>query len=178
MAGIRALADAGSAMLEVNGKVVLRRARRFSDFANHPDPLMEVHKATVRLHSGAGSEVWEEVEGLSLNRDSIILVIPVEEDDPGASSKLHVPGHEIRAKLVCGGAQVTGFVRVPLQATVASFMRESRLRFLSVASARIAALPGGGELQDVDRFLPFCLVNRMRVTACVEGRATSSGGQA
>ncbi len=170
MAGLRAVADAGGALLEVTGRVVMRRVRRFSDFANHPDPLVDIHRCTVRLHTAAASEIWEEVEGLSLGRSTILILIPIDDSDPGSSTLLHVPSQQIRAKLVCGGLQVTGFVQVPFQATVASFIRESRLPFLAVTSARVTALPGIS-FEDFDSFLPFCLVNRNRITACIETRA-------
>jgi len=170
IAGIRALADLGGSYLEISGTIVMRQARRLSDYANHPDPMLELDSAELRFHLPGGPEMWEQVEGLSLNRDRVLLVIPVEESDPGHNPEMHVRGRSVRVKIICRGLQLTGFVRVPVTATIASFIHESRNRFLSVSQARIIHNDVGTALGDFEGMHPFCLVNRSYVVACIETR--------
>jgi hypothetical protein len=169
--GIRALADLGGHYLEVKGTVVMRAARRLSDYANHPDPMLELDAAELRFHLPGGPELWEQVESLSLNRDRVLLVIPVDESDPGHNPEMHIRGRSVRVKIICRGLQLTGFIRVPVNSTIASFIHESRGRFLAVTQARIIHKDIGTGLGDFEGMHPFCLVNRAYIVACIETRA-------
>jgi hypothetical protein len=171
IAGVRALADLGGHYLEVRGTIVMRVARRLSDYANHPDPMLELDGAALRFHLPGGPELWEEVEGLSLNRDRVLLLIPVDENDPGHNPEMHVRGRSVRVKVICRGLQLTGFVRVPVNATIASFIHESHNRFLAVTQARVIQNDVGTSLGDFEGMHPFCLVNRSYIVACIETRA-------
>ena len=171
IAGITALADLGGHYLEVKGTIVMRQSRRLSDYANHPDPMLELDGAELRFHLPGGPELWEQVEGLSLNRDRVLLVIPIDEDDPGHNPEMHVRGRSVRVKIICRGLQLTGFVRVPVNATIASFIHESHNRFIAVTEARIIQNDVGTSLGDFEGRHPFCLVNRAYVVACIETRA-------
>jgi len=171
IAGIRALADLGGSYLEVKGTIVMRQARRLSDYANHPDPMLELDAAELRFHLPGGPEIWEQAEGVSLNRDRVLLLIPVDETDPGHNPEMHVRGRPVRVKIICRGLQLTGFVRVPVNSTIASFIHESRNRFLAVSQARIIHNDVGTALGDFEGMHPFCLVNRAYVVACIETRA-------
>ena len=171
IAGVKALADLGGSYLEVTGTIVMRQARRLSEYANHPDPMLELDGAQLRFHLGGGPELWEQVEGLSLNRDRVLLVVPVEEPDLDRNPELLVHGRSVRVKIICRGLQLTGFVRVPVNATIASFIHESRSRFLAVTQARITHNDLGTELGDFEGVHAFCLVNRSYVVACIETRA-------
>jgi hypothetical protein len=170
VAGIRALADLYGDFLEVSGTVVIRRSRRISDFANHPDPMFELDGAQIRHHGADGPGMWEQVEGLSLNRDQIVLLVPVNDADPGANPRFVVSGHEVRVKVICRGVQVTGFVRLPTQETMSAFIHESRGRFLPISQARVMASPVNLPIDGYEGLFDFCLLNRSYVIACVETR--------
>ena len=62
-------------------------------------------------------------------------------------------------------------MRVPVNSTIASFIHESRNRFLAVSQARIIHNDVGTALGDFEGMQPFCLVNRAYVVACIETRA-------
>jgi hypothetical protein len=169
VAQVRALAEMDRGFLEVRGELVLRQRRRFSDYANHPDPMLELDSAAFRVHPAGGGapDVWEEVEQLSLNRRQVAVMIPEGEDAPGGNPRLAVEGRPVRVKLLCRSLQVTGFLRVPLRLTVPAFLHESRNRFIGIAEARVLAGPTLGEFSAVQ---PFCLVNRDHLVACIETR--------
>src|SRR5690349_14338323 len=114
VAGVRTIGDLGGSLLEVTGTVVIRRARRLSDFANHPDPMLDLDGAQMRVLHLDKPDFWEEVGSVSLNRDRVILITPIEDDHPGGHTDLQVTGNRVRVKLLCRGLQVTGFVRVPV----------------------------------------------------------------
>jgi hypothetical protein len=76
----------------------------------------------------------------------------------------------VRVKIICRGLQLTGFVRVPVNATIPSFIHESRNRFIPVSQARITHNDVATELGDFEGVHPFCLVNRGYVVACIEAR--------
>lgn len=174
--GIHAVADLGPSFLEVRGHLVLRQARRLSDYLNHPDPMLELDGGGVRFPSARGWDEWEEVEGLSLNRDRVLIVIPVDEVDPGPDPSLLVPARQVRVKLICRGVQVTGFATVPLQATISSYIHETNARFLAVQEARVVPTVGGYRpSEDASAIKPFCMVNREHIVACVETRPVMPG---
>jgi len=166
IAQIHTITDLGTSFMEVRGHLVIRQARRLSDYLNHPDPMLELDGGEIRLQ---GQELWDEVQGLSLNRNRVLVVLPIDEDDPGADPSLLVPGRHVRVKIVCRGVQVTGFATVPMQATISSFIHESRARFLAVSDARLMPTPNG--FQADPGLHPFCLVNRNYIVACVEAAA-------
>ena len=171
---IRALADVGGQMLEVRGDVVVRRGRRLSDYGNHPDPMLDIDRAAIRYLGAESSEPWEEVEGLSLNRDRVLLLLPAGAAHvPSPNPDLQVPGRKVRVKVICRGLEVTGFVQVPLHATISAFIHETRTRFLSVSQARVVATKGGARIDDLGDFHPFCLVNREYVIACIETKVAT-----
>ncbi len=178
---IRAGADLGDAFLEIRGEVVMRGARRLSDLANHPDPLLELDRAAMRIHrapgagrdEAAGAAEWEQVAGLTVNRDHVAVLVPVAEQDPGPDPRLVRPPRVVRVKLVCRAVVVTGFIRVPLEATIASFLHETRARFIAVTDARVLGSPGGADLGELEGAHPFCLVNRGHVAACAEAMPTA-----
>jgi hypothetical protein len=170
VAGVRTLADLGSSYLEVTGSIVMRQSRRLSDYANHPDPMLELDAAKLRLQGQTGPQLWEEVEALSLNRDRLLLLIPFDENDPGHNPELHVRGRPARVKIICRAMQVTGFIRVPVNATIASFIHVSRARFLAVTQARVARIDAASGLGAFEGVHDFCLVNRAYIVACIETR--------
>jgi hypothetical protein len=133
--------------------------------------MLELDAGELRFHLPGGPELWEQVEGLSLNRDRVLIVIPVEESDPGHNPEMLVRGRSVRVKIICRGLQLTGFVRVPVTATIASFIHESRNRFLAVTQARIIHNDVGTSLGDFEGMHAFCLVNRSYIVACIETRA-------
>lgn len=170
VAGLRALADLSGSYLEVDGKVVIRQARRFSDFANQPHSMIDVEEARVRVHGAKESDLWEAVAEVALNRARILLLVPLDDHDPGAEASLYRQRQAIRTKLFLGRLQLTGFVPVPVQDTVANFMDESDARFLVVNQARVFADRGSPWLEGLPGTLPVCLVNRGMITACIESR--------
>lgn len=165
LARIHALAELGPSLLEVRGYLVIRHARRLSDHLNHPDPMLEVDAGELRHQ---GEDFWEEVAGLSLNRNRVLAVIPVDDADPGPDPGALVPAHHIRVKIICRGMSVVGFVTLPLQATMSTFIHETRQRFLAVQQARLVATPDAFSTDT--GMLPCCLVNRDHIVACVETR--------
>ena len=169
-AGIRALADLGTSLLEVTGSVIIRRGQRLSDFANFPDPMMDVDDASARTLHVDGAEPFEDAKTISLNRDRLLVVIPVEDEHPGAHVDLKVPGNRIHVRILCRAVQVTGFVTVPGNATLSSFIHERRSRFIPVNGARILPISSHAsvELTDFAVLHEFCLVNRDYVIACAE----------
>ena len=178
VAAVRTLADVGGSYLEVKGSIVMRQARRLSDYANHPDPMLELDAAQLRFHLPNGPDLWEDVDALSLNRDTVLLLIPIDENDPGRNPELHVPGRSARVKIICRGLQVTGFVRVPVNATMSSFIHASRSRFLAVNQARVGAIGSDAGLGDFEGMHDFCLVNRSFVVACIETRTPEAADPA
>ena len=167
--GIRALADLGGRLLEVKGDVAVRRGRRLSDYGNHPDLVLDVDHASIRFLGPDGAEPWEEVKGLSLNRDRVLLMVPVEEPRThSVNPDLQVPGRKVKVRVICRGLEATGFVQVPLHTTISTFMYEMRTRFLSLNQARVLSTKGGIKIDDGGDFHEFCLVNREYVTACIE----------
>ena len=167
---IHAVADLGPAFIEVRGSLVLRQARRLSDYLNHPDPMLELDGGGMRFPTAKGWDDWEEVEGLSLNRNRVVIALPVDEVDPGPDPTLLVPARQVRVKLVCQGLQVTGFATVPLQATISSFIHETNARFLAVKDARLTPTARGYVPENLDTIHEFCMVNREHIVACVETR--------
>ena len=166
---IRALADVGGRLLEVKGGVAVRRGRRLSDYANHPDLILDIDHASIRNVGPDGAEPWAEVEGLSLNRDRVLLMLPVEERRTHSlNPDLQVPGRKVRLRVICRGLEVTGVVQVPLHATISAFVYEMKTRFLSLNQARVVSTKGGAKIDDLGDFHDFCLVNREYVTACIE----------
>src|SRR5947209_4859308 len=109
---IGALAELGGTYLEVHGKVVMRNARRLSDLANDEDELLDMEDAQVRVHD-SGEGLWDTVPGMTLNREEVLLLIPISEAQTSRRD-LKAPGRQVRVKLYCGPLQVTGFVTVPV----------------------------------------------------------------
>jgi hypothetical protein len=118
--------------------------------------MLELDSAELRFHGSADLELPEEARTITLNRDRVLLLVPLEEPE----SELDAGGHPVAVKIICRGFQLTGLVRVPVSATITSFMHESRNRFLPVARARISG--------DFEAEHPLCLVNRSYVVACIE----------
>lgn len=178
VATIQAISGLGQALVEVKGEVVVRSGRRLSDQANHPDPMLELDSAAMRVHHVAGPEEWEDVTGMTLNQDQVTVLVPVEERDPGPDPRLvgAQATRDVRVKLVCAAVLVTGFIKVPRQQTMASFIHSSRARFLAVTSARVLRSPGAPPPGDLERAFAFCMVNRAHVIACTEARPMSSAG--
>lgn len=176
VATVRAICPLDSALLEVRGEVVVRGGRRLSDQANHPDPMLELENAAMRAHSAQGPADWEAVAGMTLNQDRVTVLVLVDERDPGPDPRLvgAVTTRDVRVKLVCAAAQVTGFIKVPKQQTMASFMHSSRARFLAVTGCRILEAHGAPPPGDLEGTHAFCMVNRDHVIACTEARPTSS----
>jgi hypothetical protein len=170
IAGLRALADLGGTFLEVSGKVVLRHTRRFSDFANQLTPMLDLDEAALRVHHRDRADLWEQVEGISLNRDRILLLIPTEEPQPIGNPELRTPGNSVRIKLFCAGIEVTGFIRIPLHSTMAGFLHQTTTRFLAVTQARLVPTDGRLWLESSELVHDFCLVNRALIMACIEAR--------
>jgi hypothetical protein len=165
---IGALAELGATYLEVHGKVVMHRARRISDLANDEDELLDIEEAQIRVHD-AGEGLWDTVPGMTLNRDEVLLLIPTSETHTSRLD-LKVSGHRVRVKLYVGPLQVTGFINVPLDQTVAGWHRTTRNRFLSVTEARVQPIQEGLEFDDHDGVYRFVLINRRRLTALIETR--------
>ena len=169
MAEIGALAELGGTYLEVNGKVVMRQARRVSDLANDDDELLDLEDAQVRVHE-AGEGMWEQVPGMTLNRDEVLMLIPISEERAGADD-LKAPGRQVRVKLYCGPLQVTGFVTVPVDQTVSGWHRTTRTRFLSVTQARVQPIHADLVMHERSGGVyRFALINRRRLTALIEAR--------
>ena len=171
IAGIQAIADLGPAFLEVRGEFVIRHARRLSDYLNHPDPMLELDSGAIRHQ---GEDFWEEVEGLSLNRNRVLIVIPFDDADPGPDPQMVVSSRQVRVKVICRGLSVVGFINVPLQATISSFIHETNARFLAVSNARLVPTENGFNVAS-EAIHRFCLVNRTYIVACIETRATAGG---
>jgi hypothetical protein len=173
---IGALAELGATYLEVHGKVVMRQARRISDLANDEDELLDLEEAQIRVHS-SGEGLWDSVPGLTLNRDEVLLLIPTSEAQT-SQGDLKAPGRKVRVKLYCGPLQVTGFINVPLEQTVAGWHRTTRTRFLSVTEARVQPIQEGLEFDDHGGVYRFVLINRRRLTALIESRLTRDADRA
>ena len=168
IAEIGALAELGGTYLEVHGKVIMRQARRLSDLANDEDELLDVEDARIRVNlKGVG--LWDTVAGLTLNRDEVLLLIPTNEV-VNSRDDLRAAGRKVRVKLYCGPLQVTGFITVPIDQTVASYHRTARQRFLGVTQARVQPIDEGLRLDDNEGVYKFVLVNRRRLTALIETR--------
>ena len=168
VAEIGALAELGATYLEVHGKIVMRQARRVSDLANDDDELLDLEDAQVRVHE-RGEALWDSVPGLTLNRDEVLMLFPTSEVVVGQRD-LKTPGRRVRVKLYCGPLQVTGFVTVPIEQTVAGWHRTTRSRFLSVTQARVQPVDRDLQLEEGDGVHPFVLINRRRLTALIEAR--------
>lgn len=166
--GIRALADLGGSHLEVEGKIVIHQARRLSDFVNRPDAMLDVEDARIRVHGPGGAGVWEVVQGVSLNRDRVAVLIPVGERDPGPAAGLRRERRTVRSKLFLGGLQVTGFLPVPLEVTVAAFLEQTGRRYIPVIDARITSDGGFTWLEGLPPIQRFCLLSRTLVAAAIE----------
>lgn len=169
IAAVHALSDLDNGFLEVKGELVMRQARRLVGYANHPDPMLDLDRASIRFHLRADQDYWEDVEAISLNRDRVLLIIPLDEADPGEVAGAG-PSREVRVKVICRGLIVTGFVTVPVNSTISTFIHETQARFIGVGRCRIMAAPGAPSLQDFPALHEFCLVNRSYITACIETR--------
>ena len=165
---IGALAELGATYLEVHGKVYMHQARRISDLANDEDELLDIEDAQIRVHA-SGEGLWDTVPGMTLNRDEVLLLIPTTETLT-SQSDLKAPGRKVRVKLYCGPLQVTGFINVPIDQTVAGWHRTTRNRFLSVTEARVQPIQEGLEFDDHGGVYRFVLINRRRLTALIETR--------
>lgn len=176
IATVQAICALGSALIEVRGEVVVRAGRRLSDQANHPDPMLELDAAAMRFLQPDGPEDWEEVEGMTLNQDRVTVLVPLEDRDPGPDPRLvgAVATREVRVKLVCAAAQVTGFLKVPKHLTMPSYIHSSRARYLAVTRSRVVAAPGAPPPGELEGAHAFCLVNREHVIACTEARPLAS----
>jgi hypothetical protein len=170
VAEIGALAELGGTYLEVHGKVVTRQARRISDLANDEDELLDLEEAQVRVHD-SGEGLWDTVPGMTLNRDQVLLLIPISETNTSRTD-LKAPGRKVRVKLYCGPLEVSGFVTVPLDQTVSGWHRTTRTRFLSVTEARVQPIQTALKMDDAQGIYRFVLVNRRRLTALIEARTT------
>jgi len=166
IAEISTVADLGPSFVEVRGQFVIRHARRLSDYLNHPDPMLELDAGSIRQE---GEDFWEEVQGLSLNRNRVLLVLPLTDTDPGPDPGQVVSSREVRIKILCRGVSVVGFVTVPLQSTISSFIHESKARFLGVSQARLVPTHPSFRT-DQGPVVPFCMVNRDYIVACIETR--------
>jgi hypothetical protein len=166
---IGALAELGGTYLEVHGKVVMRQARRISDLANDEDELLDLEDAEVRVHEG-GEGLWDAVPGLTLNRDEVLMLMPISEASV-SQDDLKAPGRSVRVKLYCGPLQVTGFVTVPVEQTVSGWHRTTRSRFLSVTQARVQPIQDDLKMDSEEGVYKFVLINRRRLTALIEARA-------
>jgi len=171
---IGALAELGGTYLEVHGKVIMRQARRLSDLANDEDELLDLEEAQIRVHQ-QGSGLWDTVPGLTLNREEVLLLIPTTEV-VHSRDDLRAAGRKVRVKLYCGPLQVTGFITVPMDQTVASYHRTVRQRFLGVTQARVQPIEEGLKLDDNEGVYKFVLVNRRRLTALIETRPAQAHG--
>jgi hypothetical protein len=171
---IGALAELGATYLEVHGKVVTHQARRISDLANDEDELLDLEDAQIRIHD-SGDGLWDKVPSMTLNRDEVLLLIPTAETHSSITD-LKAPGRRVRVKLYCGPLQITGFINVPVEQTVAGWHRTTRSRFLSVTEARVQPIQEGLEFDDHDGIHRFVLINRRRLTALIETRSLGSPG--
>jgi len=169
VAEIGALAELGGTYLEVQGKVVMRQARRISDLANDEDELLDLEDAQIRVHQQGGEALWDSVPGLTLNRDEVLLLIPTSEVMAG-NKDLRSAGRRVRVKLFCGPLQVTGFLSVPIDQTVSSYHRTTRTRFLAITQARVQPIEEGLRVGDNEGVYKFVLINRRRLTALIETR--------
>lgn len=169
---IGALAELGGTYLEVRGRVVMRQERRVSDLANDDDELLDLEESQVRVHR-PGENLWDSVPSLSLNREEVLLLMPIAETHQGRDD-LRAPGRRVRVKLFCGPLEVTGFVTVPLEQTVSDWHRTARQRFLAVTEARVAPIEQDLEFQDEDGSYKFVLINRHRLTALIETRVNGA----
>jgi hypothetical protein len=176
VAEIGALAELGGTYLEVHGKVVTRQARRISDLANDDDELLDLEEAQIRVHE-AGEGLWDTVPGLTLNRDEVLLLIPISETNTSRTD-LKAPGRQVRVKLYCGPLQVTGFVTVPVDQTVSGWHRTTRSRFLSVTQARVQPIHADLKMDDAEGIYKFVLINRRRLTALIEARTSDASNGA
>jgi hypothetical protein len=167
---IGAIAELGGTYLEVHGKVVMRQARRVSDLANDEDELLDLEDAEVRVHQG-GEGLWDAVPGLTLNRDEVLMLMPIHEVST-SQDDLKAPGRNVRVKLYCGPLQVTGFINVPIEQTVSGWHRTTRTRFLSVTQARVQPIQDDLEMSSEEGVYGFVLINRRRLTALIEARAS------
>jgi len=168
VAEIGALAELGGTYLEVHGKVVMRQARRISDLANDEDELLDLEEAQVRVHEH-GEGLWETVPGMTLNRDEVLMLIPISEANQSRDD-LKGAGRSVRVKLYCGPLQVTGFVNVPVDQTVAGWHRTTRTRFLGITQARVQPIQANLQLGENEGVYGFVLINRKRLTALIEAR--------
>jgi hypothetical protein len=166
---VHLLSDLDNGFLEVKGDLVIRQARKLSGYANHPDPMLELDRAALRFHQRDVQDMWEEVEAVSLNRDRLLLIVPIDD----AESTEATPGEgdrQVRVKLICRGLIVTGFVTVRASYTLTALIHETPDRFIGVRQARIMTAPGGPGLPDFPDLLAFCLVNRGYIAAFIEAR--------
>jgi hypothetical protein len=166
---VHMLSDLDNGFLEVKGDMVIREARKLSGYANHPDPMLELDRATLRFHQRDEQDIWEEVEAISLNRERLLLIVPVDDAD-ATEAKPEEGGRQVRVKLISRGLIVTGFVTVRANSSISSFIHETQDRFIGVRQARIMTAPGAPALQDFPDLLAFCLVNRGYIAACIEAR--------
>jgi hypothetical protein len=173
---IGALAELGATYLEVHGKVHMHQARRMSDLANDEDELLDIEDAQLRVHA-SGEGLWDSVPGLTLNRDEVLLLIPTSETLT-SQTDLKAPGRKVRVKLYCGPLQVSGFINVPVDQTVAGWHRTTRNRFLSVTEARVQPIQEGLEVDDHGGVYRFVLINRRRLTALIETRVAAQPAEA
>ena len=119
-----------------------------------------------RSHEG-GEGLWDTVPTMTLNRDEVLLLIPISEEHT-SSGDLKAPGRNVRVKLYCGPLQVTGFVNVPIDQTVSSWHRTTRTRFLSVTQARVQPIQDDLKMEGAVGVYRFLLINRRRLTALIE----------
>src|SRR5260370_21896456 len=152
----------------------MRQPRRISDLANDEDELLDLEDAEVRVHAG-GDGLWESVPGMTLNRDELLLLMPLTDSHPGPDD-LKAPARRIRVKLYCGPLQVTGFVSVPVEQTVSGWHRTTRNRFLSVTEARVQPIQDDLRMDAAEGVYGFVLINRRRLTALIEARPVEVGG--
>ena len=168
IAEVHALCELGTALLEVRGRLVIRQGRRLSDHANHPDPMLELDEAATRLLRVGVDGRWEASELLSVNRDRVAVLVPFDEEDPGADPKLVPPTRDVRVRLTCPAAVVEGSVKVPVASTIASFIHETRNRYLAVTGATLTSVAGGPGIGELAGDRAFCMVNRGHVVSCAE----------
>lgn len=140
--------------------------------------MLDLDGASVRFHYPTGADIWESVEGISLSRDQILLLVPSEDQTPPAAPDLVNPGQDVRVKLICAGLQLTGFIRVPQQLTMAAFLHQASSRFLAITKARVVPSQGWLWLDPTELVYEFCLINRHLITACIETRSLTLPGGA
>lgn len=170
VAEIRALSDLGAGtFLEIAGKLVMRHGRRLYDHANHPDPMMDVDEASVRFHAPGSSTQWQPAAGLSVNRDQLVLLAPLDSAD-SAVPYIRGRGRDVVVNLICGPLQVAGNVSVPFDSTLAGYLHQSPTRFLAVSTPTIRPHRQGASLGDFQDTVPMCFVNATKIDACLESR--------